>query len=67
MKPRNTPAQHDIRRPGLERLAARLREANPTWTDARCIEEAKAMWAGNREDELAKRPNDGGMAGWWQR
>lgn len=59
---------HDIRRPAVDRLAARLREANPTWTDDQCLAEAKARWTQEREADLAgavvKRGNSEGMDGW---
>lgn len=30
------------RRPGIERVCAAIKRANPTWTNERCLAEAKA-------------------------
>lgn len=36
--------RREARRPGLEAIVARIREANPTWADSRVLAEAKSEW-----------------------
>ena len=43
-EPQRFTPENGTRRPGAVALANALRKQNPTWSDQRCLEEAKARW-----------------------
>ncbi len=39
-----SPINHEERRQGISFIYRRYRNANPKWSDSRCLAEAKAEW-----------------------